>query len=97
MIRLVAIVIGVLLIPIAFSWGREMTRPSSLPLSIHSIEWLRQNHMEWFVSGAEKYYYSWNAPEKGGPNLTSLPSVGGAAVDASTAPAKHKKKKHLHN
>ena len=87
-----SIVIGVLLIPIAFSWGREMTRPSSLPLSIHSIEWLRQNHMEWFVSGAESYYYSWNAPEKGGANLTALPAVGGAAVDVSTVPAKHKKK-----
>ncbi len=93
-VRLGGIVVVVLLIPIAFSWGREMTRPSSLPVSIHTIEWLRQNHMEWFVSGTEKYYYAWNAPEKGGPNLTSLPAVGGAAIDASTAPAKHKKKKH---
>lgn len=92
-VRLAAIVIGILLIPIAFSWGREMTRPSSLPISIHSIEWLRQNHMEWFVSGAEKYYYSWTAPDKGGPNLTSLPSVGGAAVEETATPTEQKKKK----
>jgi hypothetical protein len=62
--------------------------PSSLPLGVRSVEWLRQHHFNWLVDDTEHYYYSWfNQPQKGGPGLTTLPSVG------ITTPRHHKPKK----
>lgn len=98
--RLVAVAVialAVIMIPITVSWARAMAQPSSLPVSIHTIEWLRQNNMAWFVNFAERTYYGWKAPEKGGPQLTALPEVGGVAVEeeaagATTAAAPGRKK-----
>ena len=62
--------------PALFSWVQMALRPSSLPIGVNSVEWLRQHHFNWLVDNVEHYYYSWNAPKKGGPGLTTLPSVG---------------------
>ena len=88
--RLLAVLVvlaALIAIPVTVSWAREMTRPSSLPMSIHTIEWLRQNNMAWFVNFAERTYYGWKAPDKGGPQLTALPEVGGVAVEEEAAGA----------
>ena len=70
----------VLLIP-AYSYATTMMQPSSLPLWPRSVEWLRAHDGNWLVDEVEHYYYSWKAPDKGGPQLTSLPKVGvGAAA-----------------
>jgi Phosphodiester glycosidase len=53
-----------------------MMRPSSLPLWPRSVEWLRAHHGNWMVDEVEHYYYTWKAPKKGGPQLTTLPSLG---------------------
>jgi hypothetical protein len=53
-----------------------MLKPSSLPLGVRSVEWLRQHHGNWLVDEVERIYYSWNAPKKGGPQLKALPAVG---------------------
>jgi hypothetical protein len=50
--------------------------PSSLPLSVRTVEWLRLHHFNWLVDNAEHVYYGWHAPKKGGPELKALPSVG---------------------
>jgi hypothetical protein len=50
--------------------------PSSLPLGVRTVEWLRLNHFNWLVDDVEHVYYSWRAPTKGGPQLTTLPTVG---------------------
>jgi phosphodiester glycosidase len=50
--------------------------PSSLPLGVRTVEWLRMNHFNWLVDDAERVYYSWKAPAKGGPQLKTLPTVG---------------------
>ena len=51
-------------------------QPSSLPLGVRSVEWLRMHHFNWLVDNAEHVYYSWQAPSKGGPQLKALPKVG---------------------
>ncbi|HUZ15331.1 MAG TPA: phosphodiester glycosidase family protein [Gaiellaceae bacterium] len=43
---------------------------------MNSVEWLRQHHFNWLVDNVEHYWYSWHTPQKGGPGLTTLPSVG---------------------
>jgi hypothetical protein len=72
-----------LLSPAIYSYTTTMLRPSSLPLWPRSVEWLRANHGNWLVDEVEHYYYSWKAPSKGGPQLTSLPSVGFLAAPSA--------------
>ena len=80
-------VVLILLVPVLYSYVSTMLRPSSLPLGIRSVEWLRTNHGAWLVNSAERFYYSWNAPAKGGPALRTLPTVGAVAAPAHvTAP-----------
>ena len=62
--------------PAIYSWARMATLPSSLPLGVRSVEWLRMHHMNWLVDEAEHVYYTWQAPAKGGRQLKKLPTVG---------------------
>ena len=71
-----------LLSPVFYSYASTMVEPSSLPLGVRSVEWLRNHHGNWLVDEVEHVYYSWNAPKKGGPQLKTLPAVG-------LAPAPH--------
>src|SRR5919204_4311038 len=73
---LVALVMLMLLAAPAYSYTTTMMRPSSLPLWPRSVEWLRAHHGNWLVDEVEHYYYSWKAPDEGGPQLTRLPTVG---------------------
>jgi Phosphodiester glycosidase len=67
-------VVLVLLSPGLYSYTTTMLRPSSLPLGVRSVEWLRQHHGNWLVDEAEHVYYGWwKKPHKGGPQLTTLP------------------------
>jgi hypothetical protein len=79
-----------LLAPVVYSYTTTMLQPSSLPLWPRSVEWLRQHHGNWAVDEVEHYYYSWKAPKKGGPQLTTLPSVGLSTAPATTEKARHR-------
>jgi hypothetical protein len=70
------LVILVVLAAPVYSYVTTMMQPSSLPLWPRTVEWIRANHGNWLVDEVEHYYYSWKAPSKGGPELTSLPAVG---------------------
>jgi len=72
----VLLVILILVSPVLYSYTRTMMQPSSLPLGIRTIEWLRNNHGNWLVDEAERIYYTWNAPAKGGSQLKVLPKIG---------------------
>lgn len=50
--------------------------PSSLPLGVRTVEWLRMHHFNWLVDEAEHVYYTWQTPAKGGPQLKTLPTIG---------------------
>jgi Phosphodiester glycosidase len=62
--------------PAAYSYATTMLRASSLPLGVRSVEWLRNNHMNWLVDEVEHVYYTWKTPAKGGPQLRRLPAIG---------------------
>ena len=78
--RLVLAALLILLTPVVYSYVTTMMRPSSLPLGVRSVEWLRTHHGAWLVNESERIYYTWNAPKKGGPQLRTLPTVGVAPV-----------------
>jgi hypothetical protein len=75
-LRWFLILLIVVLSPAIYSWTRMAVRPSSLPLSVRSVEWLRMNHFNWLVDDVEHVYYTLKAPKKGGPQLKTLPAVG---------------------
>jgi hypothetical protein len=82
-------VLAALLIPVAYSYVTTMTKPSSLPLSVRSIEWVRANHGAWLVDSIEHYWYSWTAPQPGGPTLKALPAVGVSVRTRTAKPRRH--------
>jgi hypothetical protein len=79
----------VALSPALYSYVSTMLQPSSLPLGVRSVEWLRNHHGNWLVDEVEHVYYSRHAPKKGGPQLRRLPAVGVAAIAVPRARAKH--------
>jgi phosphodiester glycosidase len=89
---IVAAVVLALLSPVAYSYTSTMLQPSSLPLGVRSVEWLREHHLNWVVDQAERVYYGWKAPKPGGPQLRTLPSVG--LAPAAVAP--RRKQAHPH-
>jgi hypothetical protein len=87
---LVSLTMVVLLAPAAYSYAITMMEPSSLPLWPRSVEWLRAHHGNWLVDEVEHYYYNWKAPDKGGPQLKSLPRVGLGTAPTAKASAQHR-------
>ncbi len=65
-----------LLTPVVYSYTTTMLKPSSLPLGIRSIEWVRAHNGAWLVDAAEQRWYTWHAVKPGGPALKQLPVIG---------------------
>jgi hypothetical protein len=86
--RLTALVLALLLAPAVYSYVTTMLQPSSLPLGVRTVEWVRGNHGNWLVDTAEHYYYGWRAPGKGGAQLETLPTVGLSAAASHAARAR---------
>jgi hypothetical protein len=74
---LVGAAVVLLLSPAIYSYASWMLQPTSLPLGVRSVEWVRTLPAgNWLVDGIEHYYYTWKAPKKGGPQLKALPALG---------------------
>ena len=85
MVWVVAVVVAS---PAMLSYASMAEQPSSLPLSVRSVEWVRQHHGNWLVDTAEHLYFGYvKTPQKGGPGLTALPSVGLASPAPVPTPA----------
>jgi hypothetical protein len=71
------------------SYTAYMVRPSSLSFGVRSVEWVRQDvpFGNWLADEVEHIYYTSKAPKKGGPSLTSLPTVGLSQPPTSGASA----------
>jgi hypothetical protein len=91
--RLLRTVVGLVLLlvlaPVTYSYVTTMVQPSSLPLSIRTIEWIRDHNGEGLVNTAERYYYTLHAPQKGGSGIAVLPAVGLAGTRTVAAPKQH--------
>ena len=73
--------------PAIYSWTRMAMLPSSLPLGVRTVEWLRMHHFNWLVDETEHFYYGWQTPAKGGAQLKTLPTVGFRAKAKAQAKA----------
>jgi len=72
---LAAVFLIVLLVPTTISYAESMEQPSSVPWTVRTVEWVRNNHGAWVVDFVERTYYSLTAPQAGGPGLSTLPGV----------------------
>jgi hypothetical protein len=70
----------------AVSYVSAMMAPSNIPLTIRTVEWVRDSGGAALVDLAERLYYSATAPTAGGPGLTSLPATATGAVASTAAP-----------
>jgi hypothetical protein len=86
--RIVVIASLLLMVDAVGSFASAMLKPSNVPFSIRSVEWLRDNGAAWLVSDLERAYYSISAPGKGGSALKALPTVGvtGGSLAAAHPP-----------
>ena len=75
---LVLVVLVLALSPVVYSYASTMAQPSSLPLGVRSIEWLRGHGAAWLVDDVERWYYEWTAPKPGGPTLRAIPTIAAA-------------------
>ena len=81
-------VLLVLLSPALSSYVATLEQPSSLPLAVRSVEWVRSHHGSWLVDETEHVYYgSLKAPHTGGPPLAKLPPIGLPPTGPSPTPA----------
>ncbi len=87
--RRIALLAGLLcLLPVLISYVSAMAQRSDSSLGIRTVEWMRDNGARGLVNQVENWYYSLNAPAKGGPALRSLPAQSGVlAAGASTTHA----------
>jgi hypothetical protein len=85
-VRRVLLMAAVLaLIPAFISLGSAMLQRSNSSAGIRFVEWMRDNGARGLVNKIENFYYSLNAPAKGGPGLHRLPGQAGALGGASAA------------
>ncbi len=85
--RVAYAVIAVILVLEGVSFVRYVTKPSSSPFGVRTVEWVRANVSSSLVNEIERQYYSWTAPSTGGSTLTALPSVGLGTVNLNTIAA----------
>jgi hypothetical protein len=76
----------VCLVPALASYVDTLTQPSDSSVSIRTVEWLRDHGARGLVNRVENFYYSLNAPAKGGPPLKALPPQAGFAGTKGRAP-----------
>src|SRR5579875_3867782 len=89
-VRRVILLAGAMcLVPALVSFVSYMVQPSNSSFFINSVEWLRDNGARGIVNSIEDFYYSLNAPAKGGPALHRLPKQRGGTVVLTKAPPKH--------
>jgi len=70
-----------------FSLGTTLIRPSTDPLSLRAVEWLRLRGGARIVNGAEHWWYSHHAPPDGGaPDIPLVVAANGFSVAASPSP-----------
>ena len=83
------VLVALLAVPV-YSYTTTMLQPSSLPLGVRSVEWLRTHYFRWLVNDVERLYYKWTAPKKGGPQLRTLPTL-----PTATPPPRRRRPRHV--
>ncbi|MFI5054238.1 MAG: phosphodiester glycosidase family protein [Acidimicrobiia bacterium] len=82
--RVIAIVVVLLLVPVAISYAHAVQRPGSDTLSVKTVEWLRDHGGNGIVNTVERWWYTNNPPPVGGK--PSAIKVQGTIGEPTTKP-----------
>jgi hypothetical protein len=82
--RGVALVLFALLVPTVISYYQAVSAPGTDPVSIRSVEWLKDNGMTGVVNSIEHWWYTHHAPAVGGKPKGGLPHSSGTSGSAQT-------------
>src|SRR5580704_5130151 len=85
--RVAAIASVLVILPALVSYVSYIASPSNSTVGVNTVEWLRDNGARAIVNQIENWYYSLNAPAKGGPALKALPTQLGALSSGLAAGA----------
>jgi hypothetical protein len=78
--RAVLLVVVAAVTPVLYSYVNMALQPSSLPLGVRSVDWVRGHGGGWLVNAVEQRYYKLKQAKPGGPGLTTLPVAGTLAA-----------------
>src|SRR3954451_7841815 len=84
--RILLLAVVLALVPVGVSYVEAMSEKHNVGFGVSSVEWLRHNGGNPFVSQVENWYYTLTAPAKGGPPLRSLPRGGVGRAGAGPLP-----------
>lgn len=78
--RIIALLAVFCLVPALGSYLVMLTQQSNSSLPIRTVEWISSHGLKSFVDSVENFYYSLEAPSKGGPGLKRLPKQVGSQL-----------------
>jgi hypothetical protein len=75
----------VLLLPVAWSYGRALTGPGTDSARARTVEWSRDNHLGWAVDRVEQWWFANHQAKIGGaPDLAARSTMLNIPVDTAT-------------
>lgn len=83
-LRVVAIAVVVVLIPIGWSYAHALTAPGSAGVFARTVEWIADHGGRGLVNRVEGFYYEHHKPPVGGTPAGGIPDVGAAAPTSPT-------------
>lgn len=81
-LRIAAIVIVAAMLPIAYSYGTYLTRPGDEPVSVRTVDFLRDHGFDSTINGIEQWWYTRHKPTGSAPPKADIPQ----ALRHDTAP-----------
>ncbi len=86
--RAIALVVVILLVPVAISYVDYLNRPGSDTLSVRTVEWIRDHGGNGIVNTIERWWYTNNPPPTGGkPEAIKTQSTVADTTGKSQTPA----------
>ena len=80
--RVIAVVLVALLVPTVWSYYQTVSAPGTDPVTVRSVEWLKNNGMTGVVNSVEHWWYTHHAPPIGGKLKHGLPHSSGVSGTA---------------
>lgn len=81
-------VVAIAVFLVGYSFVSALLKPNNDPVGLKAVSWFRDNNLGFLVNFAEKTFYTWNPPKKGGTLKGGIPKVATDATPVtSLAPA----------
>ncbi|MBS1836521.1 MAG: phosphodiester glycosidase family protein [Actinobacteria bacterium] len=73
LVRNLAIVLAVVMVPVGWSYAGYLTAPGDAPLQVRSVDWLRDHGFESAINDVEQWWYTRKRPTGSHPPKADIP------------------------